>query len=150
LQDSPERGKELKFKGLGSARERLWCGCGCEEEDVVIARGVEDQRTRGEEENEVAIDGDDWMERGRMAEEEEAVEQWILWQRCKIYYCLKWDLLACSYLVDGYYLCREHHVYHNGGYIDFLASDASGQQGSDSCQDTWVWLKLVSPALVIL
>lgn len=86
LQDSPERGKELKFKGLGSARERLWCGCGCEEEDVVIARGVEDQRTRGEEENEVAIDGDDWMERGRMAEEEEVVEQWILWQRCKIYY----------------------------------------------------------------
>ncbi|KAK2439053.1 hypothetical protein QL285_023764 [Trifolium repens] len=99
--DSPERGKELKFKGLGSARERLWCGCGCEEEDVVIARGVEDQRTRGEEENAVAIDGDDWMERGRMAEEEEVVEQWILWQRY------------------------------------FLASDASGQQGSDSCQDTW-------------
>ncbi|WJX47993.1 hypothetical protein P8452_34618 [Trifolium repens] len=105
--DSPERGKELKFKGLGSARERLWCGCGCEEEDVVIARGVEDQRTRGEEENAVAIDGDDWMERGRMAEEEEVVEQWILWQRY------------------------------------FLASDASGQQGSDSCQDTWVWLNFV-------
>jgi hypothetical protein len=37
--------------------------------------GVEDQRTRGEEENEVAIDGDDWMERGRVAEEEAVVEQ---------------------------------------------------------------------------